>query len=60
MMRALITSLAAVPSGLNVNVSCLKGELAWARAAELPCLSVRQIERLKKRRMREDGEAALA
>ncbi len=38
---------------------CLKGELACARAAGLLCLSVRQIKRLKKR-MREDGEAALA
>src|SRR5712692_620976 len=38
---------------------CLKGELACARAAALLCLSVRQVKRLKKR-MREDGEAALA
>src|SRR5712692_9320292 len=38
---------------------CVKGELACARAAALLCLSVRQIKRLKKR-MREDGEAALA
>ncbi len=38
---------------------CLKGELACARAAGLLSLSVRQIKRLKKR-MREDGEAALA
>src|SRR5260370_540933 len=38
---------------------CVKGELACARAAGLLCLSVRQIKRLKKR-MREDGEAALA
>src|SRR6266404_212589 len=37
----------------------LKGEVACARAAELLCLSVRQIKRLRKR-MREDGEAALA
>src|SRR6266568_1444017 len=36
---------------------CVKGELACARAAGL--LSLRQIKRLKKR-MREDGEAALA
>jgi transposase len=35
------------------------GEVACARAAELLCLSVRQIKRLRKR-MREDGEAALA
>src|SRR6266849_531917 len=38
---------------------CVKGELACARAAGLLCLSVRQIKRLKKR-LREDGEAALA
>src|SRR5258707_8642539 len=38
---------------------CVKGELECARAAGLLCLSVRQIKRLKKR-MREDGEAALA
>ena len=38
---------------------CVKGELACVRAAGLLCLSVRQIKRLKKR-MREDGEAALA
>src|SRR5712691_1529158 len=38
---------------------CVKGELACARAAGLLCLSVRQIKRLKKR-MREDGDAALA
>src|SRR5260370_40679524 len=38
---------------------CGKGELACARAAGLLCLSVRQIKRLKKR-MREDGDAALA
>src|SRR5450631_3057678 len=37
----------------------LKGEVVCVRAAELLCLSVRQIKRLKKR-MREDGEAALA
>src|SRR6202451_1701528 len=37
----------------------LKGEGACVRAAELLCLSVRQIKRLRKR-MREDGEAALA
>src|SRR5256884_10009229 len=39
--------------------ACIKGEMACARAAALLCLSVRQIKRLKKR-MREDGEAALA
>src|ERR1700687_4148416 len=38
---------------------CVEGEVAWPRAAGLLCLSVRQIKRLKKR-MREDGEAALA
>jgi transposase len=38
---------------------CLKGELACARAAGLLCVSLRHIERLKKR-MRENGEAALA
>src|SRR3981081_399306 len=37
----------------------LKGEVACVRAAELLCLSVRQIKRLRKR-MREDGAAALA
>jgi transposase len=42
-----------------VIAACLKGEVACARAAELLCLSVRQIKRLRKR-MREDGEAALA
>src|SRR5713101_4372733 len=39
--------------------ACIKGEVACARAAELLCLSVRQIKRLKKR-LREDGETALA
>src|SRR5437879_4969724 len=39
--------------------ACIKGDMACARAAGLLCLSVRQIKRLKKR-MREDGEAALA
>jgi transposase len=38
---------------------CVKGELACASAAGLLCLSERQIKRLKKR-MREEGEAALA
>src|SRR6202158_1028008 len=38
---------------------CVEGEVAWPRAAGLLCLSVRQIKRLKKR-MREEGEAALA
>jgi transposase len=37
---------------------CVKGELACVKAAGLLSLSVRQVKRLKKR-MREDGEAAL-
>jgi transposase len=44
---------------VSVISSCIKGDMACARAAGLLCLSVRQIKRLKKR-MREDGEAALA
>jgi transposase len=44
---------------VTVISACIKGDMACARAAELLCLSVRQIKRLKKR-MREDGEAALA
>src|SRR5260370_18640233 len=44
---------------VGVISACIKGEVACARAAELLCLSVRQIKRLKKR-LREDGEAALA
>src|SRR6266851_5256763 len=44
---------------VTVISSCIKGDMACARAAGLLCLSVRQIKRLKKR-MREDGEAALA
>ena len=44
---------------VTVISACLKGTVACARAAVLLCLSVRQIKRLKKR-MREDGEAALA
>jgi transposase len=43
---------------VSVISACIKGDMACARAA-LPCLSVRQIKRLKKR-MREDVEAALA
>src|SRR6202166_1299221 len=39
--------------------ACIKRDMACARSAGLLCLSVRQIKRLKKR-MREDGEAALA
>jgi len=44
---------------VGVISACIKGDMACARAAGLLCLSVRQIKRLKKR-MREDGEAALA
>src|SRR5258708_9689954 len=44
---------------VSVISACIKGDLACARAAVLLCLSVRQIKRLKKR-MREEGEAALA
>jgi transposase len=44
---------------VSVISACIKGDLACARAAGLLCLSVRQIKRFKKR-MREDGEAALA
>src|SRR5438105_12881953 len=44
---------------VSVISACIKGDMACARAAGLLCLSVRQIKRLKKR-MREDGEAALA
>jgi len=44
---------------VSVISACIKGDMACARAAELLCLSMRQIKRLKKR-MREDGEAALA
>src|SRR5260221_3461391 len=44
---------------VTVIHACIKGDMACARAAGLLCLSVRQIKRLKKR-MREDGEAALA
>jgi transposase len=44
---------------VSVISACIKRDLACARAAALLCLSVRQIKRLKKR-MREDGEAALA
>src|SRR5438093_11322214 len=44
---------------VSVVSACIKGDMACARAAGLLCLSVRQIKRLKKR-MREDGEAALA
>jgi transposase len=44
---------------VSVISACIMGDMACARAAVLLCLSVRQIKRLKKR-MREDGEAALA
>src|SRR6266849_3824909 len=44
---------------VTVIQACIKGEMACARAAALLCLSVRQIKRWKKR-MREEGEAALA
>lgn len=44
---------------VSVVKACIKGDMACARAAGLLCLSVRQVKRLKKR-MREDGEAALA
>lgn len=44
---------------VSVISACVKGDMACARAAELLCLSVRHIKRLKKR-VREDGEAALA
>ena len=44
---------------VNVLSACIRGDLACASAAELLSLSVRHIKRLKKR-LREDGEAALA
>jgi transposase len=44
---------------VSVLSQCIKGDLACASAAELLSLSVRHIKRLKKR-LREDGEAALA
>jgi transposase len=44
---------------VSVIHACIKGDMACARAAKLLCLSVRQVKRLKKR-VREDGEAALA
>ena len=44
---------------VSVISACIKGDMACARAAGLLCLSARQIKRLKKR-MREEGEAALA
>ena len=44
---------------VSVISACSKGDMACARAAVLLCLSVRHVKRLKKR-MREEGEAALA
>ena len=44
---------------VSVISSCVKGDMACARAAALLSLSIRQVRRLKKR-LREDGEAALA
>src|SRR5258708_32727241 len=44
---------------VSVISSCVKGNMACARAAELLSLSVRQGKRLKKR-FRGQGEAALA
>jgi transposase len=44
---------------VSVISSCLKGDMACARAAELLSLGIRQVRRLKKR-LREQGEAALA
>ena len=44
---------------VSVISSCAKGDMACARAAELLSLSIRHVRRLKKR-MREQGEAALA
>src|SRR5258708_7116354 len=44
---------------VSVISACIKGDMACARAAALLCLSGRQIKRWRKR-MREDGEAALA
>src|ERR1700675_3567533 len=47
------------PQRVSGISSCVKGDMACARAAELLSLSVRQVRRLKKR-LREQGEAALA
>lgn len=44
---------------VSVISACIQGDMACARAAELLSLSIRQVKRLKKR-LREDGEAALA
>ena len=43
----------------TVLSTCLKGELACARAGELLCMSVRHVKRLKKR-LREAGVAPMA
>jgi len=44
---------------VSVINACIKGDMACARAAGLLRLSLRHIKRLKKR-MRQDGEAAMA
>src|SRR6202140_2282814 len=44
---------------VSVISSCVKGDMACARAAALLSLSIRRVRRLKKR-LREQGEAALA
>ena len=44
---------------VSVICSCVNGDMACARAAELLSLSIRQVKRLK-RRSRGQGEAALA
>src|SRR5436190_3726698 len=44
---------------VSVISSCVKGDMACARAAELLSLSIRHVKRLKQR-LREQGEAALA
>jgi transposase len=44
---------------VSVISACVQGNMACARAALLLSLSIRQVRRLKKR-LREDGEAALA
>ena len=44
---------------VSVIASCVQGDMACARAADLLSLSTRQVKRLKKR-LREDREAALA
>jgi len=44
---------------VSVISSCVEGDMACARAAELLSLSIRHVKRLKQR-LREQGEAALA